>query len=355
MRISNVDNTAFRGKIIDVHAHTGRFFNNDFKPSMIDDIVRDTLDISVGGKKEKDTVEKILVSNLDCMNNDTLKDEMRGNVDMLKITRRNPKMYPLAVCEPSKPGAGAKVIENLLNKHKGEFVGLKFHPEALELAADSTLYDEYLKLAADKKLPCLFHCEAGVSSPDKIYALARRHPDVPVIMAHLGAGGAENHRAAINTLINSIDKNDAKLYADISWVDWAQGLPSEEPGHVIDLIKKLKERDALDRIMFGTDTPLGCYGERLEGGLSAKQAYELTVSRLKSAIKSNFGDEADDIINKIFYDNANKLFFEGKNTVKKVPLGKTLAKAGIIAAAALTACAVLFKAINTDDGLRGKR
>ena len=106
----------------------------------------------------------------------------------------------------------------------------------------------------------------------------------------------------INTLIK---KYGARVY-----------LPAENPQNVLDVIEKMKNTGKLDRILFGTDAPLGCYGEPetiKRTGITPKEAYELTISRLKSAIKNRFKDEADMITEKIFYENSKNLFF-GQST-----------------------------------------
>lgn len=43
----------------------------------------------------------------------------------------------------------------------------------------------------------------------------------------------------------------------------------------------------------------------------------MTIDNLKTAIRENFGNEADSIINKIFYENAHKLFFENTSPIRK--------------------------------------
>ena len=74
--------------------------------------------------------------------------------------------------------------------------------------------------------------------------------------------------------------------------------------------KELQKRNATDRILFGTDAPLGCFGEALRENYSPVQAYEKTVGDLKTVIKQNFNDKADELIEKIFYKNADELFFQ---------------------------------------------
>jgi len=345
---------SFRGNIIDCHTHTGNWMSVDYSTDMLDVFIKEPLNVSTGAAKQTDSVEKMLVSNLNCMKGEESLDEIRGNIEMLDICKKNPKLFPLAVCQPAKTGGSAAAIRQLLNENEGKFVGLKFHPEGLPLIANDSMYDDYLKLAEAKKLPCLFHSQVNIdwkpdatgnfipnvveeisqwsnSDPQFIYELAKRHPKVPVILGHTGAGGALAHKKAIDVLVESIENNDAKLYCDISWMDFQNDLPVENSKSLVELIQRLKEKNALDRILFGTDSALGCYGGRFaeENGrmVPAKEAYERTVSTVKTTIKQNFGDEADDIIQKIFYDNADELFFKkGRAKDKNVSFGSSDAK-----------------------------
>jgi hypothetical protein len=52
----------------------------------------------------------------------------------------------------------------------------------------------------------------------------------------------------------------------------------------------------------------------LKDTVSAKQAYEMTVQNLKNTIKSVCKEDAESIINKIFHDNAEELFFNKERT-----------------------------------------
>ncbi len=315
--IRYINPLSFQGNIIDSHVHTGKWCNANYDADMLDVFIKEPLNVNIDGVKQTDTVDKMLVSSLSCIDGNGFLNETDGNIEMLNICKENPKLYPLAVCQPGKTNGNSRIIRGLLDLNEGKFIGLKFHPEGLPLIVSDIKYDSYLDLAKEKGLPCLFHCQDGNSSPEAIYELAKRHPDTPVIMAHLGAGGENNHKRAIDVLLQSIKKGDAKLYADVSWVDWNYGLPSEKPQDIISVIKELKKENALDRLMFGTDAPLGCYGGKPVGNISPKEAYEATVSNLKTSIKKEFGSEADGIIQKIFYDNADELFFK-QNWLNKV-------------------------------------
>ena len=385
MKISNITNQAisFRGSIIDSHVHRGTehslWNSKEFPTSSLDEFIKSPMDISVQGTKQTDNVIKVLVSSIDGLawseeqrknilaqgkskyslkpeEVEFSKNEYSANLDMINKFKQNNFYAVMAVCQPSKTNGSADTIRRLIKENPDAITGLKFHPQDLLLNADSGLYDDYLKLADEMKLPCLFHSQVNIdyaakresanlnwADPEYIYALAKRHPNVPVIMAHMGAGGDLAHKKAIRVLEQSIKNNDAKLYVDISWVDFNNDLPAENPQNILDVIEKMKNAGRLDRILFGTDAPLGCYGEPealKKTNLTPKQAYELTVSRLKTAIKNRFKDEADMITEKIFYENSNELFFEKnwaaekaeKAIVKQRSKGKIAAAAGTVAA-----------------------
>ena len=361
MKIGTVNNGInFKGAIIDSHIHYGHFPQKENPNNLImyganelDQFVKSPLEVTVKGTKQVDNVERAIISNLDCMIRDGMANETDGNKAMLDFCAKNPNYYPLIACQPTKTNGNAKHIAKLLKENPDKFVGLKFHPRGLQgQDADGFIYRAYLRLAQKHQLPCVFHCDAELdeagkikfraSSPEAIYYAGREFPDVPIVMAHMGAGNADSHKNAMQYLFRSIDNGDAKLYVDLSWVDWGNnGLSSDKKPSVVTLIKELQKRNATDRILFGTDAPLGCFGERPEGGLSPKQAYEKSISDLKTVIKENFGSQADDLINKIFYKNAEDLFFKKEwlkpqNDMKKVPSASKLLGIAALAIAGIS-------------------
>lgn len=353
MRTNKAGRVVFSGKIIDAHAHVGIFadgLNNTcdkFEASHFNRITANPVNDG------HDTVEKILVSNLNCIDNvspdmegkltekglqKTFLNEIDGNREILNITKSNPILKPLAVCQPDKT-QNADNIRTILKE--GQFYGLKFHPLHMKLAANDTKYDDYMKVAEQNNLPCLFHCDAAgckYSSPEQIYELAKRHPKVPVILAHLGAG-EDPHSRAVKVLLDSINKGDATIYADISWVD----CNSSDKKVITDTLKKLQHTekgDMTSRLLFGTDAPIGRFGAE---GLYDQNYYSENIKQIKNSIKNEFGQEGEKISNKLFYDNAQELFFIQKLSQKTKKEFKT--KHGIIIAAVLLAAAVLANAL----------
>ena len=307
----------FNGKIIDSHVHCGKWTNDLFSTNDVLDFFSKKLN------RGKDTVDRVIISNLDCIingkNNSPYMDELSGNLKLLKKCLNNDKLLLFVVCQPGH--GAAKNIEILLKEYPNLIKGLKFHPACLDLPANDVKYIPYMKLAEKYNKPCLFHSEiitdsnhnfvrTGVSDPEYIYETARQFPNVPVILGHMGLGGPKAHEAGIETLINSINRGDAKLYADLAWVDWDN--PAKP--HIVEVVDKLlhsSKGDKTERLLFGTDAPLGVFGEK---ALKQKNAYENNINNIKQAIRDNFGDDANKLISRIFYRNSKKLL--GQNFEK---------------------------------------
>lgn len=316
---ANTNLTAFKGRIIDSHAHVGKWGNADYSNSDLDIFIKSKLG-------NGDTIEKMIVSNLSCIEPDGILDELEGNRQMLEIASKNSKIAPLAVCQPNLTGGDASKIEKLLKENPNKFAGLKFHPKRMELAADNKAYEGYMALAQKYKLPCLFHSDmtfdrdwgngnisrrCEYSRPEQIYTLAKKYKDVPVILGHMGGNDGNNTKAAVDLMVESIENNTAKLYADISWVN----ADTTEKPDLIEAIKRLKNTkkgDKTDRILFGTDAPIGRFGKHGENGLKPIESYQKVVTDVKNAIRKEFKEEADGLIEKIFYKNADDLFFAKK-------------------------------------------
>lgn len=348
---------AFGGKIIDAHAHTGKFYDglnntcDSFETHHFEQILSKPIN------NGEDKIEKIIISNLNCIDDcdersnakfnekgmtKTVLNELDGNREILKIAQKNPVLKPLAVCQPDKTN-NADNIRKILKE--GEFYGLKFHPLHLKIAADDARYDDYMKVAEENNLPCLFHCDAAgcnYSSPEQIYALAKRHPKVPVIIAHLGAG-EDSHSRAVNVLLESINKGDATLYADVSWVDCNYA----DKKIIVDTLKKLQNTekgDMTSRLLFGTDAPIGKFGAE---GMYDPNYYGENIKQIKTSIKNAFNEDAEKISEKLFYTNAEELFFSKKAVPTKKAGFKITTKQGILIGAGLLALGVLVNAIHS--------
>lgn len=189
----------------------------------------------------------VLVSNIDGAElPDTTKnlDETLANNQVYELVKKFPeRLRGLAWTRPRD--GSAHLVEKFLkdcldSKRQHAFVGLKFHPEFNRFAADDPRIDRYLQLAEKYHVPAVFHCGSpnSLSSPQRIYRAARRHPRVAIVLYHMGFG--TNHEDAIGTVKQSIDKGDAQLYLETA---------QAEPSAVLKAIKAIGSK----RVMFGTD------------------------------------------------------------------------------------------------------
>ena len=320
MQVSN-------NRIIDVHAHYGRTQPQELGMKQgFDSTIQTLLNNPLSGGEK---IEKILVSSADGLIDSKNYDEFVSNRTIISACNNEPRMIPIALCQPHK--GSVRNIEKLFKENPNRFVGLKFHPNCHDIPVADERYIPYMEFAQKKNLPCLFHCalaekdKINHSSPEEIYKLAKHTPKTPVILAHLATGGSDEHKQAINTIYNSILKNDATLYADISWVN----IDDKTTPDIIELIKKLKNHpngDYTNRILFGTDAPIARFSEN--NGLKSYSDY---VTKIKNSIKndSELAKDADNLIDKIFYRNAEELFFTKKNT-KKLLTMKNLGLIGLV-------------------------
>ena len=278
-------NPTFEAKIIDSHAHFGKFTGQEYEIDKLDKFVKSEIPTHIHGKKGADTIEKMIVSSCDAIEGSL--DELAGNKKLLNIIRGRKEYLPLAVCQPARTGGNVSNIRTLFQENPNSFVGLKFHGTCLPLeneAAFTESYLPYLKLAQEKKIPCLFHCQGGQASADKIYGLAKQVPDVPVILGHSGSMAGEgraNRDAALRVFKDSLVNKTANLYLDLSWVGWEKDFPAKNHPEVKEILELAKEHKATNRILFGSDAPLGCFGEWESPHFSNKGCYSDTVSNFK--------------------------------------------------------------------------
>ena len=321
IKINNIGFINFGGKIIDSHAHVGWHKNKNLQKEDLDIFVKSNL-------PNNDNVEKIIVSNMDILH--FRADEYSGNKAILEKFSGDSQYSVLATCSPA--GGRVERIIKLFKDFPNKFIGMKFHPTIQTLSLKNDRYEPYVEFAEKEGIPCVFHSAVNVDSysgniiannwdnsdPRMIYELAKKHPKTPIVMAHLGAGWNTSHDLALNVLLDSIKNGDANLYADISWVD----IDSNDKSHIVNAIKALKGIDNPEwkygdqsfRLMFGSDAPLGRFGEA-----DARIHYNNFIEGIKNAIRKDnaLKKDSEKIIQELFYDNAEKLFFKkAKNIIK---------------------------------------
>ena len=276
--------------IIDSHVHFGESIWGDFSPEYLCDILGDGVDYAI-------------CSNLEGIDSPKFKDEIECNLQMLEVSKKYPKLKPLVVCQPNLSEDVSK-IEYLL-KNYPEIIGLKFHPECMKLPADSDKYDKYLDLARKYKKPCLYHSghiKSRFSSPKLIYKKAQEFPEVPIILGHLSTGPKQSHQEAIEILLESIEKENALLYVDTSWIDFlGEKLNDsyEDTLMLIESLKNTKKGDFIHRILWATDCPVGKFNQQ-------KDSYKTNLEVFKKRLLECYNDF--ELLENILANNAIKLY-----------------------------------------------
>ena len=332
----------------DAHVHTGKLHTDEYLRGAkyeLENIFNDCIQITSKNQNQLWNASDIIVSDADCLNildGKPSADEFNGNKRLLEkfnlissgknIEHYIPseidrKVRPLAVCETGYGNAGE--IERLFKLYSDKFFGLKFHPEIFRMSVTDNydVYLPYMKIAQKYKKPSLFHSDnknSPFSSPSRMYEFAKRLKkdgiNTPVIMGHMGMGSKSDNYAGLQILIDSVKNRDANLYADTAWVD---------EDVLIEALKRLKNetKDGLNRIVFGTDAPLGKRGE------NHRPSYIGRIQRIQAKIRNDIqlAPYAEEIIEKLFSKNAAKLF-----NIKQVALKRSKNKL-LVAASALSA------------------
>ncbi len=155
----------------------------------------------------------------------------------------------LAAAVAAHPGLFGYVTINLnyaaegiaeVDHYRGQpgFVGAKIHPMYSRQPLSSPAGREVVAALAERQYPLLVHTySSAVESPWAVVSVAREHPDLPIIMAHMGGDrwweGLEAARESPN------------LYVDpcATWAD---------ADKVACAVREL----GADRVLFGSDYPL---------------------------------------------------------------------------------------------------
>ncbi|HEY4613060.1 MAG TPA: amidohydrolase family protein, partial [Bacteroidota bacterium] len=241
-------------QIIDVHGHIGSFKGYDLSTETL------LANVHAFGLK------LVLVSNIDGAELPETEnvDEAAANQRTVDFLRAHGGHFRGLLWSRPKDGSPAN-LERFLNDSatRALFVGIKIHPEMNHFPANDSTVDGYLALCDRYDMPAVFHSDASGSNADPrmIYAVARRHPNVPVILYHSGFKTA--HDSALAVVKASVANQDAQLYLETAQV---------KPDDVIRIIAEVGS----DRVLFGTDATY--YGKEHYA------QYEPLVERLRNEL-----------------------------------------------------------------------
>ena len=152
---------------------------------------------------------------------------------------------------PSVHPAGEDALETVRQIHAAGMKGIKFHPDYQGLRIDDPIWEPVYDLCAALGLVAIFHTGYDPVSPDLIHAppaaclaVAKRHPDLRMVCAHLGG---DMMWEEVETVLAG--------RADNLWMDTSIAPGRCDPA----LARRIIERQGTDRILFASDCPWG-YG-----------------------------------------------------------------------------------------------
>ena len=202
--------------VIDAHAHLGEF-----------PVFGESLDLDgLVGIMDEHGIEKAVVSSLP--NALTLEAQRAQPERVAGLVRVNP-------FDESAPSQIDTAIEDW------GFKGVKVNPLFNNFTPDDPVMDPVMEAAGRHGVPVLVHSgHAPWSLPWSFERLARRFSDVTVVMAHMGHG----HIVYINGALDVAEDHENIV------VDTA-GMTMHSK------IREAVERLGEDRVMYGSDVPLG--------------------------------------------------------------------------------------------------
>jgi predicted TIM-barrel fold metal-dependent hydrolase len=259
---------------IDIHAHIGNFRGYYLS---LNNLLQNI---------QRYGIKFALISNIDAAQLSGItpnKSESEANEETANAVRNHSGILRGLVWVRPNDGS-PEIIEKFLTEKLPDgspiFVGMKFHPEMNHFKADDESVDADLNLCAKYQIPAVFHCgrSPSDSSPERIYNIAKRHPEVPIVLYHMGAFGP--HDPAIRVAEQAIKNQDAKLYLEASQVD---------PDSVLKAIRTVGS----DHMLFGTDA---CYY-----GKNHYAKYEKLIDVLKRELSEKDFDN-------VMSGNAKRLF-----------------------------------------------
>jgi len=107
-------------------------------------------------------------------------DMKSGNADLAANIEERPQLYGLVVINANYMDDSLAELERYLPRD--DFVGVKAHPEYTNVPLGHPKWDELAEAVKSYGVPLKFHTWAGDAEP--LLRLARRHPELTIIMGH---------------------------------------------------------------------------------------------------------------------------------------------------------------------------
>ena len=253
---------------IDVHAHYGAY--DCGKPDVINELMTGDGNV-VAARARQSNIRLTIVSPLKALLPRGHGDAVAGNIEAAKVVAETPGLLQYVVIDPRVPETYRQAEEMLRTPH---CVGIKIHPEE-HIYHINEFGEALFEFAAKHKAVVLSHSSEKNSQAADLVDWANRFPEMKLILAHIGCGwdGDLTHQ------VRGVEKSKhGNVVADTSsarsitpkLIEWAVG------------------RIGVDKVLFGTDTPL----------------YQTSMQRNRI----DFADLTDAQKKAILHENAERLF-----------------------------------------------
>lgn len=175
------------------------------------------------------------------------------------------RLVALGTVDPRLPNAAAETERCLTELGMR---GMKFHPWIQAFCAHEPCMDPIAEVAAGHSAPILFHDGTPpYSTPLQIAALARRHPDVPMVLGH---GGLQDHWREAIAAVNGTPN---------LWICLC-GTPNVG-------IRAVVARCPSERLLFGTDAGLSAGPQQT---FAAERVEEIRRLPMEEAVREAMFD-----------------------------------------------------------------
>lgn len=221
---------------IDVHAHYGIYDRGS--PDVINDFMTGSGQV-VADRATQSNIRLTIVSPLLALLPRGHGDAVAGNIEAAKVVAATPGLLQYVVIDPRVPET-YRQAEEMLQLPK--CVGIKIHPEE-HIYHINEFGKTMFEFAAKHKAVVLSHSSEKNSLAADLVDWANRFPEMKLILAHIGCGwdGDLTHQ------VRGVQKSKhGNVVADTSsarsitpkLIEWAVG------------------QIGVDKVLFGTDTPL---------------------------------------------------------------------------------------------------
>ena len=226
--------------VIDVHGHYGRYHRG--QNAFIDQWM--TADAKVVAARARDVgIDYTIVSPLAGLTPRGEADAFAGNEEAVQTVAETDGLLQWVIVNPLQPRTYQQAEELLTQP---QCVGIKIHPEE-HIYPIREHGAELFEFAARHSAIVLAHSGDPYSLPADFIPHADAHPNVRLILAHLGNGGGAAGDPTLQVrAIQAAQRNN--VFVDTS------SARSLLPG----LVEWAVAEIGVERILFGTDTPVYC-------------------------------------------------------------------------------------------------